>query len=112
MQVDILLNRKFVDKVDALEHEAYSATTILGALDLLELAHGFAIEPVLSAIWIVKQTKDVEQSRLAATARSHYRYKLAVFDVYANTVEGNGLHFLCTEDFCKVFCLYHSLYSF
>ena len=108
LQVDILLNGKFVDEVEALEHEADASATVACAVLLLKVSHGFAVEQIIARVGIVEESEDVQQRRLAAAARSHYGDELAVFYIYTNAVEGDCLHFFRAEDLGKILSLYHN----
>ena len=61
LQIHILLNGKFVDKIEVLEHEADATLAIGGTLTLLQMAHFLIIQPILALRRTIQQTQDVQQ---------------------------------------------------
>ena len=101
-QLDVLIHIEFVNKVEALEHEADISFAELGTLLLLEVSHLGTQKFIGTAGRIVQQAKDIEQCRLAATRRSHDGDELAVLDFKRYAVQSRGLNLFRTEDFGKV----------
>ena len=61
LQIHILLNGKFVDKIEVLEHEADAPLAIGGTLTFLQMTHFLVIQPILALRRTIQQAQDVQQ---------------------------------------------------
>ncbi len=79
-----------------MEHKADVAVADVRQFVFAPFPNRNTIDIVFTCCGLVKTTKDIQQSRLAATRRAHDTHKLALANVERHAFQ--GMHFLTADD--------------